>query len=275
MPTLELEAAPTTRYTEWQQHSSRETSGGERVENRPARREGVVADRSNLPVEFEVASTVSEVMEGWGVVYKAYVETGLIDPNPYRLHTAPSAVGPDTAVVVGRAGGKAVSTASSIADGPQGLPLDCVYKEELDKLRAPGRRLVEIGLLADHHRGDDGGDSGSCVFDSTRIAFHFARYLGATDIVCGMHPRRSRLYTRIFGFTPVGTPRTYSCVKNHAVVLMHTTVEYVERNYSSHRALDYFMKNPVADEVFDRRYRFDAASLQSSPMGPYLRYLSH
>ena len=224
---------------------------------------------------FDVATTVSEVMEGWGVVYKAYAETGLIDPNPYRLHTALSAVGPDTAVIVGRAGGKAVSTASSIADGPHGLPLDCVYREELDEIRAPGRRIVEIGLLADHHREEDGGDSASCVFESMRLAFHFVRYLGATDFVCGMHPRRARLYSRIFGFTPLGTPRTYSSVKNHAVILMHGTVEHAEQCHARYRATDYFMKNPVAAEVFDRRYRFDAASLQASALGRYLRYLSH
>jgi hypothetical protein len=181
----------------------------------------------------------------------------LIDPNPRQIHTVPQALQSDVAVVIGRLGdGRAVSSGTCMGDGPLGLPLDCVYRPQLDGLRQQGRHVCEIGLLADDREAV--GDASSVLFDALRYTFHFGLYLGVSDFVCGMHPRRARLYNRLFGFHVFGEERIYSTVKNHPVVLMRAQTDHLLADPSRYRAVEYFVANPVAPQVFAQRYRFPA-----------------
>src|SRR4051794_7035611 len=104
-------------------------------------------DRSGL--NFYVARTLDDVLEAWQLVYIAYRGVGLVDANPYELHTMPQAVGAQTLVVTGCLGPLSVSTLSVYLDPPGGLPLDSVYKDELAGLRGEGRRIMEVGLFGD------------------------------------------------------------------------------------------------------------------------------
>jgi hypothetical protein len=133
---------------------------------------------------------------------------------------------PNVAVVIGRLpDGRAVTTGTCMGDGALGLPLDCVYRLELDGLRRQGRTMCEIGLLADDRQSV--GECCTVLFDALRYTFHFGLYLGVSDFICGMHPRRARLYRRLFGFEVFGSERSYSTVKDHPVILMRAQTEHL------------------------------------------------
>src|ERR1044071_1772763 len=132
-------------------------------------------------LHFVAARGLDEVIQAWSLVYRIYVQSGLISANPYEIHTVGTAVKPDTAVILARLGQLPVATLSAIADGPDGLPLDSVYAAELDRLRASGRRLLEIGLFAD--RRTELRRSFAVVLDLMRYVTYYGVLRGDTDAI--------------------------------------------------------------------------------------------
>ena len=223
-------------------------------------------------LSFDIARSLCDVTEAWKLLYEAYLRAGFIQENPYGLHTVPEAIGSHVLVVVGRSDDRVVSTISAIGDNPRGLPLDSVYPDELSRLRAEGRRLVEIGLFGD--RRDLMGETSRtfhAILELMRYTYHFGYYLDATDCLCGIPPRRSRLYYRMFGFQPIGEVKSYATVEGNPVVLLHLTAEYAREHYAKHRALVHFAEHPIPDEIFKDRFRFSESDLAGSQLEGYLK----
>ena len=223
-------------------------------------------------LDFDIARSLEDVLEAWHLLYEAYLRVGFIRANPYELHTVPQAIGPQALVILGRIDGLAVGTISAIGDGPGGLPLDSACPEELNELRAEGRKLIEIGLFGD--RRDLMGEAGRtfhALFELMRHTYYFGLHLGATDFLCGIPPKRTRLYYRAFGFRPVGEVKSYATVEDNPVQLLHVEADYVREQHSQHRALGYFAQNPMPESLFDGRFRFAPEALAGSPLEGFLK----
>lgn len=236
--------------------------------------------RSDL--EYGVAQTIREVTDSWRLVYAVYVKTGLIDPNPELVHSAPMCYSPKTAVFRGVTDSGVESTMTAFLDDeqPHGLPLDVVYQAELDGLRAQGKRLLEYGLFA--HRGQilwerswgtvpgtfDANEAQKSrrvkesLFELMRWAFHFGRVNDCEDFVIGVHPRHARFYARAFGFRQIGDLRTYPKVKNKPVVLLHGSVSASIAMPTIPPALQYCLDNPLSEKAFASRFRFSLSQAQ-------------
>lgn len=221
-------------------------------------------------ITFEVARTARHIEEAWRLVYEAYRDVGFVQTNPYGMHAAPQALGPHCAVILARSGSVPLSTISSIADGEAGLPLDSVYADELDEIRCGGGRLLEIGLFAD--RRHSFGNSFNNLLELMRYAFWFGQAMGATDYICGIPPRRARLYGHAFGFKPIGAVKSYATVSDNPVQLMHVTMEYIEAWHAKHRATNYFMTNPMSIEAYEDRYDFAPEAMSRSRLKYFLEY---
>lgn len=223
-------------------------------------------------LDFDIARSLDDVQEAWRLLYEAYLRVGFIRTNPHELHTVPQAIGPHALVVLGRIRGVLANTICAIGDNPRGLPLDSVYREELDDLRAEGRKLIEIGLFADR-RGLMGEVSRTfhAIFELMRYTYYFGRYLGATDFLCGIPPRRTRLYYRAFGFEPVGEVKTYATVEDNPVQLLRVEADYVPEHSSQHRALSYFVENPISEGLFKSRFGFSREALAGSSLESFLK----
>lgn len=219
-------------------------------------------------LNFQIARSLEETLAAWEIVYQAYRDIGLIDPNPNRIHTAPQAVGPHASVITGVINGLTVSTLTVMADNPNGLPLDRVYAGELTSLRNSGRKLMEVGLFADRRR--QLSRSAEALLQLMRYAFYFGLSQDVTDFVIGVHPRHSRFYIRSFGFEPVGSPRTYPAVNNNPVMLLRGDL-HDRVSARKHPALEYFLGNPVEQDMFDQRFRFDAEEIAHTRLATYLR----
>ena len=232
---------------------------------------------------FSVARSLGEVIEAWSLLYETYLDVDFISPNRFGVHTVPQAIGSHTAVVRCRVGRTTIGTISCINDTPLGLPLDEVYGPELDTLRGQGRRLAEIGLFAERSEalpppppGQDGSDEGGkpgggIMLDLLRYAFYFAVFSNATDIVCGIPPRRAKLYQRAMGFEPIGEVKSYSTVEDNPVVLLRAQLRYMTRDAHQYRMTDYFARNAVRHDEFKARYLFDNHRLVQSPLAGFLR----
>lgn len=230
--------------------------------------DGTRVGRPRSGLNYFIASELDEVIEAWRVVYAAYEQDGLIDANPFFLHTTPQAVGPNTLVVTACMGPVPVGTISAYADGPAGLPLDTVYREQLDTLRASGRRLIEVGLFADRREHLNRAAEG--LFELMRYVFFFAVHQGADEVVIGVHPRHAAFYERFLAGQKIGPIATYPIVRDRKVVLLRFNVAEVQQLSPRPKGLAYFFDNPVPAASYERRFRFDPATVDGSILDQFL-----
>jgi len=232
-----------------------------------ARAHRTVAQKCREGLNFGVADSLEDVVEAWSLVHDAYVRRGLIDPNELGIHTVPQAASPASLVTIARLGPLAVGTMTAVLDEEGGLPSDCVFRPQLDELRARGARLLELCLFAD--RREQIQRSFGAVLELMRLAFFFGAYTGVTDAVISVVPHHARFYSSYFAFEQVGGPIPHPVVKNTPVVLMHLDAQ--ARMHGPRAAgFRYFLANPVPAEAYECRYRFDEAEVKASVIGGVL-----
>ncbi len=215
-----------------------------------------------------VAEDLDSVTAAWQLVYTSYRRRGLIRPNPQRLHTAPQAVGIHSAVIVGRIGEMTVTTLTAVADERGELPLDRLYRSDLTQLRRQGRTLVEVGLFGD--RRFERARSAEALCQLMRYAFYYGfwRY---TDIVIGVHPRHAPFYSKSIGFQTIGPTRSYFEINDRPVVLQRLDIQEKLNQPSRPAVLDFFAKNQVPAEAFDRRFAFQPDQIAGSALESFLK----
>lgn len=148
----------------------------------------------------EAASLLLRKMYGW----RGY------DVDPETTHV------PNRITLYAETGGVTVGTMSLCLDDPKlGLPADENFRDELDALRAQGRRLCEPSRLAIDK------DVSKRVFAALiHISYIYAHNIhGYSDYVIEVNPRHVMFYKRMLGFRDFGGERPCSRVGAPAVLL--------------------------------------------------------
>lgn len=143
------------------------------------------------------------------LVHRMYATRG------YKTSTEAPAT-PSVVTLLALDQGETIGTISISLDTPCGLLADDLFRDELDALRAQGRRLCEFTKLAMDH-----------VVKSKRVLaslFHAAYIwahlrLGFDDVVIEVNPRHVRYYARMLGFTVTGPQRMNRRVDAPAVLM--------------------------------------------------------
>jgi hypothetical protein len=142
-----------------------------------------------------------------------------------------------------------------------------VYRSEIDDLRAQGRKLLEVGLLADRREEIKRYiNSLMCMF---MYPWFFARYT-ASDIICGVHPHHAEFYEKAFGFVQCGPARTYPKVKDHPVTLLRLDIDASLATERLPRATKIYIENPLPESAFDHHFNLADPSVGESRIGAYL-----
>ncbi|MEO6798909.1 MAG: hypothetical protein ABI178_03085 [Rhodanobacter sp.] len=226
------------------------------------------APRSSDPSCF-CATSLEQVESAWRLVYHRYTQMGLIDENPYGIHAAPSSVGEHACVIWGPEGPEVGYTMTMFRDNPRGLALDSVYARELDELRAAGRHLLEVGMLADRRQNAARGVG--ALFSMMRWAVHYGLHHDVTDIVIGVHPRHAQFYVRCYGFEQFAEPTTYPMVRDNPVVLLRLRLLEGLAMDLLPRGLADARDNPLAAGNFSDRFAFEPQQLRGSLIAGYLQ----
>ena len=203
------------------------------------------------------------------MVYERYSQMGLIDENPFGIHAVPTAVGQHACVIWGPEGPEIGYTMTLFRDNPMGLALDSVYASHLDGMRKKGRRLLEVGMLADRRRCASRGIT--ALFSMMRWAIHYALHTGLTDIVIGVHPRHAQFYVRCYGFEEFAPPTSYPMVKDHPVVPLRLRLLESLRKDVLPRGLADACANPVPASAFSHRFAFEPEQLRGSLIAGFLK----
>ena len=199
-------------------------------------------------IHYKVATSFKEVTEAWCTVYKQYLGASLILPNQLSIFTFPEYISNNTAVIMGKKMGHTVCTVSALLDSERGLPLDHYYGRDLRNMRNEGKKLIEIGLLADSR--------GTGNFNNiTGLMSGIARYgvfSDHHDFVIGVHPRRIPFFNQVFGFKQAGEIKDYGKLKTAPVVLMHANGKELQ-SY----ALNKEIYEDPCDFDFANRFQFN------------------
>lgn len=218
--------------------------------------------------QYICARRLDQVQSAWNLVYRRYVDKGLIDENPFRVHTAPQAVGQHACVIYGPSEETFGFTLTMIGDNADGIPLDSVYGERLNALRRQGRSLVEVGLLADRRSSFQRGARE--LFDMMRWAAYYTLHTHATDIVIGVHPHHERFYMHCFGFGRFAPPTLYPLVKDNPVVPLRLPLREALAETSLPRGLAYVRNNSIPASEFSQRFMFEPEQLRGSIIESFL-----
>lgn len=211
---------------------------------------------------------IEDLLEAWRLVYRVYLLSGLIPPNPYEVHVAPHAVSSRSLVSVLRSRGRIAGTVTAMGDmASLGLPLDAVFPSELGDLRSAGGRLMEFGLFA--HDLSIAGDRRALI-DLLRTCFCFGIAMGYTDLLAGVAPHHARFYEGMFGFRRISGDTVYPGLNSAPVTLLRADVEEVRANRQTLRALADLPEEALTPEWFADRYVLASPEIAASAIGSYL-----
>jgi len=166
---------------------------------------------------IKIAETLDEYMQAFTVLHDVYLASGYLSaPSTYGISFGQHHLLPKSCVFIFKSYLTVLSTMSYIPDTQRfGLPMDDLYKNELDKLRDSGRKVVELGSLATLPQ----RRMQNLIVFLAKAIFRYAMSTNADDLCIMVNPKHVRFYESIFLFEPFGEERHYDKVNAPAVAL--------------------------------------------------------
>lgn len=163
-----------------------------------------------------VVANIRELRErAWRLVYDAYLSKGYMQQDASGMRVLPQdALAETTTFLMERRAtgpacadtGAAVATLTVIPDSPLGLPMDDLYRRELDELRSAGRKPWELGkFVSVGGKNGENGHRTQILLHLFKLGYLTARRLGgATDFVVTVNPRHEAYYRKVLLFKRMG-----------------------------------------------------------------------
>ena len=212
---------------------------------------------------IKFAETRDEMAQSFALVYEQYLASGYIsEPLPSKMHLSVYNFLPETCIFIFRTYLTVISTLTQIFDSERfGLPMDALYRPELDALRARGRTITELSALATPR------ETRWCnlMIFLSKTMFEYSRLKNVTDICIMVNPKHVSFYKTMFLFDDFGPERFYEGVGAPAVALrinMDNIEENVQEQYKNFEVDDnlhtFFYKiNSTLQELLDGKLFHD------------------
>lgn len=166
---------------------------------------------------IKLAEDLDDFQQSFCLVHDEYVKAGYLElsscvPMHFTIHS----LLPQTTIFLFREYLRAISTVTQVMDSSLfGLPMDALYKGEVDQLRAQRRKVAEISALATHS-----GNRWEYLFIYlSRAILRYSKHLGINDLCIMVNPKHVAFYKTIFLFEDLGGERYYPEVDAPAVAL--------------------------------------------------------
>jgi hypothetical protein len=177
----------------------------------------VAADDVVETLDYGLAYTPGDFEGAFRLLHDRYVQIGYMHPHPSGRRVGVFNALPSTKVFVARAQGRVVATVTLVQDSSLGLPMDQAYREELDVLRAQGRRLGEAATLTVAADYREWGFPILMRLYRTLIIYA-ATIARLTDLCLVVIPTHRRFYQTFFGVRELGPARPYPRINHTRVV---------------------------------------------------------
>jgi hypothetical protein len=181
-------------------------------------------------LRFKIAETVGEFEGAYRLVHDIYVREGYMDAQPGGMRVTPFSLEPGAITFIGCEHNKVLLTVTLFRDASQGLPMDSIYKAELDMLRSSKRKIVEVGALA--------------VESSAQLKFHSSvmmlfkfvllyvwRQLLVDDMVVVINPKHQSFYERVLSFRPLGPEKAYGSVRGNPAIALRLDLKWDKKRF--------------------------------------------
>jgi len=178
-------------------------------------------------------------------VYLSYLRAGLMEPNRHQMRVTPYHLVPTTDVFIAVLGREVISTISLIRDGQLGLPLESVYRYEVDRRRAEGKLLAEVSCLAD--RRSNLRRFFPVFIELCRWMVQCARLRGVEELLVAVHPRHARFYERYMAFERVGDETSYPAVCDRPAVAL--SLDFARIDCHKPASYNRFFGSPIRPEL--------------------------
>lgn len=221
-------------------------------------------------IDFRVVETIKEFKAATHLTYREYLKRGYVNPHPSQLKLSIFHALPETTTFIAVHPERGViGTMALIQDSPLGLPMDDVYKPELDALRRQGHQVAEASMFA---------------FDATLFSrkglprFHTTRLIltlqlfklmfdylhSATDItelVACFNPRHQVLY-EFLHLEPLGGLKAYSLVNGNPAVASHLSIAGTEQLARIYPVIKFFWDPMYQADAYANRLRLAVDDLE-------------
>lgn len=176
---------------------------------------------------IKLAETTSEFEQSFQIVHDAYLSSGYIkEPHPSGMAYSHFSLLPTTSIFIFKTFQTVISTMSFFKDTSTfSLPMDAVYKPELDVLRDKGLKIAEVGALATPSK----RRWSNLVIYLSKALFNYARMIDLDKVCIMVNPKHVRFYKEIFLFEELAEERMYDAVGAPAVALYADVESYSER----------------------------------------------
>ena len=176
---------------------------------------------------IKIAETLDELSQAFKLIYAEYNSQGYIStPHPKQMLYGVYNFLPKTCVFIFQSYKDVISTISYTPDTKLfGVPMDSLYKNELDELRIQGRKIVEIGSLATERsvRGKN------VVMYLYKAVINYAFLTKVSDLCLMVNPKHVRFYSDIMLCEQLGDEKFYDAVNAPAVAMRVNFDTYQEK----------------------------------------------
>ena len=186
--------------------------------------------------DYRVARSRAELERSFELVYQEYIRQGYIDGHPSGMRFFLHNILPETTTFVAMLDDTVVATATIVPDSPIGLPMDDLYKDEVDELRAKGKTVCEISMLAHSH--DLFGEEVSVMLNAKKMflifylfkhLFNYVKEVMKTDYICiAVNPKHATMYNYLY-FEDLGELKYYDKVNGAPAMGKFLDVNSVEK----------------------------------------------
>lgn len=163
-------------------------------------------------IEYKIAITTEEFEQAFELVTQQYVNVGL-HKNNSDLRLTKYHLLPDTKVFIAIKKHKdmketVVGTITMVVDKSMGLPMDELYNNQLDQLRATDLQLSELISLSVSPQAS--AQQNNIVVYLFKICMQYAHLTNVTDILCSVTEKHINFYEELLLLTPLGKQLPYS-----------------------------------------------------------------
>lgn len=218
-------------------------------------------------IEYRVARSRDELAQAYRLVYEEYLKQGYIHENASQMRLSLHNLLPETTTFIAKVDSTVIATATVIQDSPLGLPMDELYRDELQELRDQGRRLCEVSMLA--HNSDLLSDTVPMMYNAKKMflifflfkhVFDYVVKEEAMDYICiTVNPKHAAIYESLLFKNLNGEVKYYKKVNGApavAKILNLATIEQelaIAKRQNIHRM---FFVGQTDDRHFDGKFRF-------------------
>ncbi len=159
------------------------------------------------------ARTENERRKALNLTSKIYREEGYLSGTEENSDFEKYILEPSTKVFIASKNNKVFGTVSIVTDSEKlGLPMDSLYKKEVDEIRKLGGKIAEVTQLALEKETDDKTKSLSTL-SLFKLVIQYAKYKSIDYLCIAINPKHDTFYKRV-GFKELGELKYYPSVNN-------------------------------------------------------------